>query len=113
MRYLAPLLLVFALASPAGAAFEGPGAQPAVKEAAAVKTAPKDSPAVLEGVILSRAGDELYLFQDASGETLVEIDDDVMKGRTVTPQNKVRLNGHVDSEDGRPTMEVDMLEVLN
>ena len=31
----------------------------------------------------------------------------------ITPQNKVRLNGHVDSEDGKPTVDVDMLEVLN
>lgn len=113
MRYLVPMFLVMALASPAHAAFDGPGAQLTVKDSSAVKAAPKDTPVVLEGIIISKAGDELYLFQDAAGDVLVEIDDDVMKNRTITPQNKVRLNGHVDSEDGKPTVDVDMMEVLN
>jgi uncharacterized protein (TIGR00156 family) len=107
------MFLVMALAAPAHAAFEGPGAPLTVKDSSAVKTAPKDTPVVLEGMIVSKAGDDMYIFQDAAGDVLVEIDDDVMKGRKVTPQSKVRLNGHVDSEDGKPTVEVDMLEVLD
>lgn len=113
MRSLVPMFLVMALAAPAHAAFEGPGAPLTVKDSSAVKTAPKDTPVVLEGMIVSKAGDDMYIFQDAAGDVLVEIDDDVMKGRKVTPQSKVRLNGHVDSEDGKPTVEVDMLEVLD
>ena len=113
MRSLVPMLLVMALAAPAHAAFDGPGAPLTVKDSSAVKTAPKDAPVVLEGMIVSKAGDDLYIFQDAGGDILVEIDEDVMKARKITPQNKVRLNGHVDSEDGKPPVDVDMLEVLN
>ena len=113
MHCLVPMFLVMALASPAHAAFDGPGAQPAVKDSSAVKAAPKDTPVVLEGMIISKAGDDLYIFQDAAGDILVEIDDDIMKGRKVTSQSKVRLNGHVDSEDGKPTVDVDRMEVMD
>ncbi|MBQ4615379.1 MAG: NirD/YgiW/YdeI family stress tolerance protein [Mailhella sp.] len=113
MRYFVPALLIFALTAPADAAFDGPGSPATVKEAAKVASAAKDSGAVLEGSLTRKVKDELYIFQDASGEVLVEIDDDLMTGRNITPKDKVRLGGHVDREDGSPAVEVDILEVLN
>ena len=113
MRYVLPAFLSLVLAVPAYAAFEGPGTASTVQDAASVKQAAKDSPVLLEGVIVSKNGDELYVFEDASGTVLLEIDDDVMANKSVSPDNKVRLNGRVDSEDGNPTVDVDMLEVLD
>ena len=113
MHILLSLLLAAAMASPASAAFDGPGAAPVVKNSASVASAPKDSPAQLGGNIVRQVKDELYIFKDASGEVLVEIDDDLMANRNITPDNKVRLRGDVDREDGKPTVEVDMLEILN
>ncbi|MBR3880543.1 MAG: NirD/YgiW/YdeI family stress tolerance protein [Mailhella sp.] len=112
MRYVLPAFLSLVLAVPAYAAFEGPGAAPTVKDAASVPQAAKDSPVLLEGVIVSKNGDELYMFEDASGTVLLEIDDDVMVNKDVSSEDKVRLSGRVDSEDGKPTVDVDMLEVL-
>jgi len=35
-----------------------------------------------------------------------------MMNKDISPEDKVRLSGSVDSEDGKPTVDVDMLEVL-
>ncbi len=113
MSILLSLLLTFVMTTPVSAAFDGPGAAPVVKDSASAATAAKDSPDTLEGNLVRKVKDELYLFKDGSGEVLVEIDDDLMTGRNITPENKVRLHGDVDREDGRPSIEVETLEVLN
>ena len=113
MRYFVPALLILALTAPADAAFDGPGTPPTVKEAAGVASAAKDSGAVLEGSLTRKVKDELYIFQDASGEVLVEIDDDLMANRSITPDTRVRLKGEVDRKKGKNLVEVDMLEILN
>ncbi len=57
-----------------------------------------DSWVVLEGNILRKVGKELYEFRDASGSVNVDIDDDVWGGLTVTPKDKVRIEGEVDKD---------------
>lgn len=129
MRYLLASLLTLALCTPALAAFEGPAAAVPTKDAvrsaavsaASVSTvaqalnAPDDAYCVLEGNIISHAprGHERYIFQDATGKMTVEIDDKLFAGRTVTPQDKVRLHGEIDlKKRGDRELDVDVLEVL-
>lgn len=112
MRRLFSLLMFLAAAVPAYAAFDGPGALRPVQNATEAKNAAEDSPVVLEGNIIRQIRDERYIFRDASGEIVVEIDDDIIGNRTVTPRHKVRLAGKVEKEKNGPVMDVDVLEIL-
>ena len=54
-----------------------------------------------------------YIFKDTTGEMIVEIDFELFAGRTVTPQNKVRLSGKVDKDFMEsPKVDVKVLEIL-
>jgi uncharacterized protein (TIGR00156 family) len=113
MRLLLLSLIVLGAVVSARAAFEGPGATPAVTRAAQVAGAPDDASCVLEGFIVEKLGSEMYRFRDDSGEVRAEIDDDLFKGTTVTPSTRVRLTGKVDRHRFKePDVEVKSLEVL-
>ena len=71
-----------------------------VKDAMAARD---DSRVVLEGKIVEQVGKEKYLFRDASGEVIVEIDNDDWKGIQVTPETTVVIYGEVDHHRNRPT----------
>lgn len=59
------------------------------------------------------SGDDTYMFTDMTGEMVVEIDYDVFRGHTVTPESKVRLCGEVDVKYLKPNkFEAETLEVL-
>jgi uncharacterized protein (TIGR00156 family) len=57
-----------------------------------------DTPVQLQGQIVSALGNEKYLFRDASGEIIVEIDDDVWRGLTVGPGDRIEIRGEVDKD---------------
>ena len=125
MRYL---LTFVVLAVPAYAAFEGPnsGGQSmggfqgptGGVQADTVKKAQSswdDAPVVLTGNIVERlaGSDDKYLFKDATGQIIVDIDHEIFAGRTVTPQTKVRLSGKVDKDMMEPIkIDVKVLEIL-
>ncbi len=72
---------------------------------------------VLEGKITGKAGTlnpEEYFFQDETGSLKVEIDHDIWRGQTVSPETKVRLWGEVDQNPVNHTveLEVDKLELI-
>ncbi|MDR0575987.1 MAG: NirD/YgiW/YdeI family stress tolerance protein [Candidatus Accumulibacter sp.] len=73
-----------------------------------------DTPARLQGNIVRALGDEKYIFRDASGEIVVEIDDDVWRGVTVGPGDSVEIRGEVDKDfPGFPVeIEVDAIKKL-
>ncbi|MBQ7127835.1 MAG: NirD/YgiW/YdeI family stress tolerance protein, partial [Alphaproteobacteria bacterium] len=50
--------------------------------------------------------DEMYLFEDSTGTIRVEIDDDELRGQTITPTDTVKLYGEVDR--GIFTTEIDI-----
>jgi uncharacterized protein (TIGR00156 family) len=52
----------------------------------------------LQGVIVRALGDEKYMFRDSSGEIVVEIDDDVWRGVTVSPDDGVEIRGEIDKD---------------
>lgn len=121
---IALLLMLLLLAVPAHAAVQGPGAGgfkgPTVGvEVTSVKQALEssdDTPVLLTGVIVGRmAGSaDKYIFRDATGEITVDIDKEVFAGRTVTPENTVKLSGKVDKDLLEPgKIDVKILEILN
>jgi uncharacterized protein (TIGR00156 family) len=69
---------------------------------------------VLEGRILSAAKEhEEYVFQDKTGKIIIELDDDLFQGRTVTPETVIRIWGEVDTKLGRDSeVEVDRFVLI-
>ncbi len=110
MRLITILGLILVLATPVwggfreggnnAGGFQGPGATNGVTTVAQALAARDDTPCVLTGNIVRReAGDhEHYLFRAATGDIIVDIDDDLFMGRTVTPQSTIRIYGEVDKE---------------
>ena len=127
MRLLIASALTLLLAAPASAAFvggpaapaqqggfKGPGAQTAVDTVAKALKAKDETPVVLEGRILSAGPErEEYVFQDATGKIVIELDDELFHGRTVTPGNVVRIWGEVDTKLARDSeVEVDRFDIV-
>lgn len=69
-----------------------------------------DSKVWIEGVIVQKNGDETYLFQDATGTVVVEIDDDVWHGLVVGPTDTVRIYGEVDHGMFNTEIDIDYIE---
>lgn len=58
-----------------------------------------DMPVILKGVIESYLGDEKYIFSDASGSLILEIDDDFdWAGQTVGPDDVVLVYGEIERD---------------
>ena len=74
-----------------------------------------DTPVTLTGHIVQRLphDDDKYLFRDATGEIMVDIDHELFMGRTVTPETKIRISGEVDKDMmERAAIDVGWLEIL-
>lgn len=126
MRHILPALaLVVGLSTPALAAYNGPSSgyggfqgPTATVETNTVAKALKawdDSPVVLTGHIVQRmaGSDDKYMFQDGTGQVIVDIDYELFWGKTVTPNNTVRISGEVDKDMFEPTkIDVKLLEVI-
>ncbi|CAI1047740.1 YgiW/YdeI family stress tolerance OB fold protein [Serratia grimesii] len=74
--------------------FSGPSA--ALTTVDKVKSMSDDTWVMLQGNIEQRVGDDTYTFRDASGTLTVEIDKKRWNGQTITPKDKVQLEGKVD-----------------
>ncbi|WP_297227228.1 NirD/YgiW/YdeI family stress tolerance protein [uncultured Desulfovibrio sp.] len=74
-----------------------------------------ESPVLLTGNIVERlaGSDDKYMFRDATGQIIVDIDHELFWGKTVTPANTVRIAGEVDKEMFEATkIDVKFLEVI-
>lgn len=94
--------------------FEGPN----VNQSAAVVSVQEalnlndEDKVVLQGNIINSLGDEKYTFKDATGEVIIEIDDEDWKGLKVTPENTVEITGEVDKDVNEPTaIDVDTVTI--
>ncbi|KAA8995139.1 YgiW/YdeI family stress tolerance OB fold protein [Affinibrenneria salicis] len=87
--------------------FSGPDAS--ITTVAKAKELKDDSWITLRGHIEQRTGDEDYLFRDESGSIKVEIDDKYWNGQTVTPADRVELQGELDK--GFNSSELDVKRV--
>nr|WP_113867086.1 YgiW/YdeI family stress tolerance OB fold protein [Brenneria salicis]NMN93325.1 uncharacterized protein (TIGR00156 family) [Brenneria salicis ATCC 15712 = DSM 30166]RBP61626.1 uncharacterized protein (TIGR00156 family) [Brenneria salicis ATCC 15712 = DSM 30166]RLM30419.1 TIGR00156 family protein [Brenneria salicis ATCC 15712 = DSM 30166] len=85
------------------------GSQGSVTTVAKTKEMKDDSWVILRGTIEQRIGDEDYSFRDESGTITVEIDDKYWNGQTITPQDKVELQGELDK--GFNSAELDVKHV--
>ncbi|CFQ31284.1 MULTISPECIES: YgiW/YdeI family stress tolerance OB fold protein [Yersinia] len=63
-----------------------------------VKSMRDDARVTLQGNIIERLGHDTYTFRDATGTITVDIDDKRWKGQTITPQDKVQIEGKVDKD---------------
>ena len=92
------MLISLSALAQTGGGFVGPGAgvsSTTIQEALSMRD---DAPVVLTGKIVSSLGDEKYLFRDATGEIIVEIDDEDWRGLTITPETTLEIVGEVDKE---------------
>ena len=127
LAILAALAAPVALALPAQAAFEGPGAKAAASgfsgpvsgaqadTVAKAVTLGDDAPVVLTGNIVSQVAGkkDKFIFKDATGEVRMEIDRKVFAGQSVTPQDTVRIVGKVDKDLGKEVeIEAKSLEIV-
>lgn len=76
--------------------FVGPSA--VANSVSAAKNAPDDAWVTLRGHITRQIAHEKYIFADATGEIVVDIDDKYLYGITITPKDLVEISGEVDKE---------------
>lgn len=95
-----------------GAALAGFKGPTSVEKAtvAQAKEMKDDTHVILQGYIESSLGDEDYMFKDETGTIRVEIDHDVWRGLDVTPNDKVEIQGEVDTHFYKPT-EIDVKRI--
>lgn len=79
---------------------------------AQVKKLRDDTWVVLEGNIVKQVGHELYEFRDQSGTINVDIDDQHWMGQTLSPQDKVRIEGEIDKSINIIEIDVKNINVL-
>lgn len=90
--------------------FTGPS--PAVSSVAQAKTLRDDAWVVLEGNIIRQVGHELYEFRDNSGTVYIEVDHKYWMGQSVSPADKVRIEGEVDRDWDGMDIDVKSISVL-
>ncbi|MGV3345616.1 YgiW/YdeI family stress tolerance OB fold protein [Enterobacteriaceae bacterium LUAb1] len=90
--------------------FKGP--TPGLSSVAQAKTLRDDTWVVLEGSIVKQVGHELYEFRDNSGTVYVDIDDKRWMGQSVTPDDKVRIEGEVDKDWNSVEIDVKNIRLL-
>ena len=111
------IVLSYSLAASAGfkaasqnvGGFQGPGIS-AMTVAEALKMG-DDTAVVLEGQIEKSLGKEQYVFKDASGSVIIEIDNDDWRGLTVTPQDTIIIKGEVEKDMFKTEIDVDVIEL--
>ncbi|MGL5029882.1 MAG: NirD/YgiW/YdeI family stress tolerance protein [Aeromonas sp.] len=89
------LTILTALSLPAFAAYNGPEHKVSVSQ---VKSQPDDAWVTMQGKLVKRLGEDNFMFRDATGEMMVEVDDDAWRGQDISPNDTVKINGEVDKE---------------
>ena len=87
----------------------------ALTTASAVKTAKDDQKVQLRGKIVSKQKGNEYMFQDSSGQVLVEIGSRAVKGsnKQLAAGTEVEIEGEVDTRRGKePKVEAKQVNVL-
>ncbi|CAI1991385.1 YgiW/YdeI family stress tolerance OB fold protein [Serratia fonticola] len=77
-----------------------------------VKSLSDDTWVMLQGNIEQRVGDDTYTFRDATGTLTVEIDRKRWNGQTITPKDKVQLEGKVDKDWSNVEVDVKNIKKL-
>lgn len=80
---------------------------------AEVKKLSDDAYVTLSGYITKRLSDDEYDFTDGTNNLIVEIDDKVWMGQTITPKDKILITGKVDKEFTHLKLDVKSLQMDN
>lgn len=107
---IALLLTVFCATASAG--FVGPGSNDSLVTVSQVKDMRDDTRVTLEGSLVNEVADEYYTFQDGTGQLVVEIDHDELRGMLVTPDTKIRIRGDVDEGKYKSLIDVNFVEIV-
>lgn len=75
-----------------------------------VKAQRDESWVTLQGKLVKRLGEDNFILRDATGEVMVEIDDDAWRGQAVTPNDTVRVSGEVDQDWNGVKVDVNTFE---
>ena len=67
----------------------------------------------MQGNLTKRLTDDTYNFSDGTDNISVEIDDEVWKGQTISPKDKVVIFGKIDEEDGQKTVDAKSINIIN
>ena len=81
-----------------------------VKEAIEAGMFSDDTPVNLTGYITHSLGNELYQFQDSTGDIKIKIDHDKWFGLEVTPQTKITIQGEIDKDLNSIEIDVDRIQ---
>jgi uncharacterized protein (TIGR00156 family) len=104
------LLALACLTAAAQEGYTGPGLDSVtVEEAKALRD---DTPVCLRGQIVRFLGDEKYLFSDDSGTIVVEIENRLWRGLSVSQDDSVEIVGEVDRDFRKIEIEVDSIKKL-
>lgn len=79
-----------------------------------IKDSGKDDQLVtIEGKLIKQVKKDDYIFQDATGQIIVDIDAKVFAGQKVTPDTVVRLDGEIDKDIMKePEVDVHKLTIV-
>lgn len=101
---------------PATGGFSGGFTGPSTSNVITVEAAKKlsdDTDVVLVGSITNHISGEKYMFKDATGSIVVEIDKDDWNGQNVSPEDKVQIIGEIDKNlMQEPKIDVDKITKL-
>ena len=117
MKKLSFLTLVALM--PIFGAIAGPGMnhnnnmrnQPSVWSVTEVVSLPDDTPVVMRGRITQNMGDNIYVFEDVSGDgtIMLEIDEADWNGNTVRVDDVVTVYGNVDKGSNYTEIDVESI----
>ncbi len=95
-----------------GGGFTGPGSTPNLVTVVEAGKLRDDTRVLLQGSIIRALGDEMYIFKDATGEIMVEIDREVWRGLSVSETDTVEIRGEVEQEWARTEIDVKSIKKL-
>ena len=72
-----------------------------------------DATATIRGKIVKRLSDDKYLFKDATGQIIVEIDYEDWCGVTASPKDTLELSGEVDRDFNKIKLDVFSVKKLD
>lgn len=83
-----------------------------VSKVSEVNNMADDTMVYLQGYLVQNLGNEMYIFQDASGTMTIEIDDDLIANNTVSPETMVWIAAEVDKNGDVVSLEADEIQFM-
>jgi len=88
------------------------GSEKPVSQVSDVTNMPEDTTVYIQGYLIQNLGNEMYMFQDASGTIAIEIDDDLLASNTVAPNALVWIAAEVNKDGQVASLEAEEIQFL-